>query len=136
MKREAMEDFGRFVLRLTIGGLMLFHGAAKVAHGVQGIARPLAAHGLPAFVAYGAYVGEVIAPLLVIVGIATRPAALVIAFNMVVATWLVHAGDIGRLSTTGGWRLELQALYLFGAIAIALLGAGRFSAVGGRGRLN
>lgn len=133
-RSESMDDLGRLLLRLAVGGLMLFHGVAKLQHGVGGVATMLARKGLPGFIAYGALVGEVVAPLLVIAGLFTRPAAAVIAFNMLVATWLVHLGDAGRLATTGGWRLELQALYLLGAVAIALLGAGRLSARRGRGR--
>ena len=37
----------------------------------------LAGMGLPGFLAYGAYVGEIVAPLLVLAGLFTRPAALV-----------------------------------------------------------
>jgi len=96
----------------------------------------VAAHGWPAFVAYGVYVGEVLAPILLILGIFTRPAALVAAVNMIVAILLAHKAQIFSLSTTGGWSLELQGLFLFGSIAIALLGAGRYSLGGAGGRYN
>lgn len=46
---------------------MLFHGIAKLLHGLEGIKGMLASKGLPAFFAYGAYVGEIIAPLLIII---------------------------------------------------------------------
>ena len=121
------EDLGKLLLRLTIGGLMLFHGVAKVQSGVGGIAGMLQAKGLPTAMAYGVYVGEVLAPLLLVVGLFTRLSAGVIAFNMVVATLLVHAADVVKLSEHGGWAVELQALYLLPAIAIALLGPGRLS---------
>ena len=55
---------------------------------------------------------------------ATRPAALVIAFNMVVALLLVHTSQFFALTKSGGWALELQAFYLLTALVIALLGAG------------
>ena len=82
------------------------------------------------------YVGEVIAPLLVIVGLWTRAAALVIAVNMIVAVLLVHTGEFFTMSKTGGWALELQGLYFLGALAVALLGAGRLSLGGVHGRWN
>lgn len=113
---------------------MLFHGVAKLSHGVSRIAARLTSHGVPGFVAFGVYVGEVVAPLLIIAGIGTRPAALIVAFNMVVAIALSSPADIGRLSPTGGWAVELPMLYLLGAVAIALLGAGRFAVSRGKGR--
>ena len=70
-------DFGKLLLRLTFGILILFHGVAKMENGVGWIAKMLQAAGLPGFIAYGAYIGEVIAPVLIILGIFTRPAALV-----------------------------------------------------------
>jgi uncharacterized membrane protein YphA (DoxX/SURF4 family) len=73
----------------------------------------------------------VLAPLLLIVGLWTRPAALVVVVNMVVAIVLAHMGQLGQLGKSGGWALELQGFFLFTALAVALLGAGRFS-LGGR----
>jgi putative oxidoreductase len=61
-----MEDTGKLILRLTTAGLILFHGIDKIIHGVAFMNGDLAAHHLPAFVAYGVYVGEVIAPLFLI----------------------------------------------------------------------
>jgi putative oxidoreductase len=55
---------------------------------------------------------------------------------MVVAIGLVHMHELFALGKQGGWALELQGLYLFGAVAVALLGAGRFSVGGARGRFN
>ncbi len=121
------QAFGKFILRLSIGGLMLFHGIDKLAHGVGGIGGMLESKGLPAFLAYGVIIGEVIAPLFIIFGFRTRIAALIYAFNMLVATLLVHSGDLVKLNTHGGWAVELQALYFFGAIAILFLGAGSLS---------
>jgi putative oxidoreductase len=40
------------------------------------------------------------------------------------------------MSKTGGWALELQGLYLVSALAVALLGAGRYSVGGSGGRWN
>ncbi|MBE1851196.1 DoxX family protein, partial [Escherichia coli] len=68
-------DTGLLLLRLTFGILMLFHGVAKIEHGVNWIVSILQAVGLPGFIAYGVYIGEVVAPVLIILGIFTRPAA-------------------------------------------------------------
>jgi len=130
------EDAGKLLLRLAVGLLILFHGVAKVTGGIDGITGMLAKSGVPAGVGYLVYVGEVVAPLFVILGAWTRPAALVIAINMLVAVALVHLNDLFSISKTGGYALELQALFLLSTIAIALLGAGRYSLAGARGRWN
>ena len=120
-------DLGRLLLRLALGCLILFHGVAKLKGGIDPITGLVTAMGLPAFVAYGVYIGEVVAPLLVIVGWFSRIGALVIAINMVFALALAHRADLLKLAPSGGYALELQALYLIVAIAIALMGPGRFS---------
>ncbi len=129
----ARDDAGKLLLRASLAGLMLFHGVAKLQHGVSGITSMLTSKGLPGVLSLGVFVGEVLAPLAMLAGLFTRPAAIVFAVNMVVATWLVHAGDVFRLSTVGAWKIELQMLYLFGAITVALLGPGRFAVSRGRG---
>ncbi|KOC89248.1 DoxX family protein [Winslowiella iniecta] len=122
-------DFGKLLLRLTFGILLLFHGAAKIQHGVGWIASMLAAHGLPGFIAYGAWIGEIVAPVMVIIGLMTRPAAFVIAVNMVVATLLVKTGAFWSRTDVGAWALETEALYFFGGVIIMLLGAGKYTLI-------
>lgn len=134
--RRDLEDAGKLMLRVLIGLLILLHGISKITHGVGGISGMLEKASLPAFLAYGAYIGEVLAPLLLIAGAWTRAAAAVIAFNMLVAIGLAHAKQVFALNDQGGWAIELQAMYLFGAVAVALLGAGRFSAAGADGKMN
>ncbi|RZL66277.1 MAG: DoxX family protein [Variovorax sp.] len=130
------DDTGKFVLRMALGILILLHGIAKISGGVGGISGMLASQGLPGALAYLVYVGEIVAPILLIVGIYTRPAAWIVAINMVVAIWLVHANELFALSKNGGWALELQGIFLFAAVAVAFLGAGRFSVGGNGGKYN
>lgn len=120
-------DAGLFVLRVSLGILMLLHGLAKLTHGVEGIGQMLSAAGWPLWIAYGVYIGEIVAPILMIVGYGTRMAAAVFAFNMVVAIAMAHAGDIFALGNTGGWAIELQGLYLFGALTLMFTGAGKYA---------
>lgn len=134
--RIGTDDAGKLLLRATLAILLLFHGVAKIAGGVGFITGMLAKAGLPAALGYLVYVGEVIAPLMILVGVFTRPAALVVAVNMVVAVLLVHTGELFSRNNTGGWALELQGMFLAGALAVALLGAGRYSLGGAAGRFN
>jgi putative oxidoreductase len=132
----ATGDAGKLVLRVVLAILLLFHGVSKVIGGVGMIAGMLAKAGLPPAVAYLVYVGEVVAPLLILAGLFTRAAALIVVVNMVVALLLVHTGQFFSLADTGGWALELQGMYLGSAVALALLGAGRYSIGGVGGRWN
>lgn len=133
---QASNDLGKLVLRVVLGVLILFHGVSKLIHGPGFVTDALAHAGLPTVLGYGVYVGEVLAPVLLVIGYWTRVGALVIAVNMVVAFALVHTSQFFTLADTGGWALELQGIYLGAAIAIALLGAGRFSVGGANGRWN
>jgi len=137
MAASATRDaYGKLVLRLSVGTLMLLHGVHKMHAGVDGIVGMVAKAGLPGPLGYLVYVGEVLAPVLVIIGLWTRPAAALMFVTMIVAIWLAHMNDLFLLTRNGGWALELQGLFLFGSLAIALLGAGRFSAGGANGRFN
>lgn len=129
-ENNVTESTGKLILRLSLGILILLHGIAKLTGGVDGIAGMLSANGLPAVLAYGVYIGEVLAPLLVIVGWYSRVGAAVIAINMLFAIGLAHSAEIFALSKTGGWALELQGMFLFTAIAVALMGPGRYSVNG------
>jgi putative oxidoreductase len=122
-------DTGRLILRITVGGLLLFHGLAKIMHpgSLEFIGGMLTSNGLPALLAYGVYVGEVIAPLMVIVGYQARVGGLIIVINMVLALFLAHSGDFFSLTEHGGWAVELQIFYLLSALAVMFLGSGKLA---------
>ena len=130
------EDVGKFILRAALAILILFHGTSKILHGIDQIIGMASKAGLPPVIAYLVYTGEVLAPVLVLVGVWTRPAAVVIAINMIVAVLLVHTSQFFTLAKTGGWALELQGMYFACALAVALVGAGRFSIGGATGTWN
>jgi putative oxidoreductase len=122
-------DTGKLIVRLSVGGLMLFHGVAKIMHpaSLDFIGGMLSANSLPGFLAYGVYIGEVLAPLMVIAGYQSRVGGLLMAINMLVALFLAHSGDIFSLSQHGGWAIELQMFYLLSSVAVVFLGSGRLA---------
>lgn len=130
------EDAGKLVLRVVVGLLILLHGIAKMRHGLGDVADAMARAHLPYQVGYLVYIGEVLGPLLMIAGWWTRPAAFIVFFNMTVALLLGHPHDLFEMTTHGGLLLETQWLMLSGALAVSLLGAGRFSLGGARQRFN
>ena len=124
-----LDALGKLLLRGSLGGMMLFHGVNKLLHpaSLNFIGGKLAAMGLPEQLAYGVYAGEVLAPLLIIIGLYTRLGGLLIVINMLFAIALAHGGDLLSLGGHGGWALELQGFYLFAALAIVFMGSGRFA---------
>lgn len=120
-------DFASLVLRLNLGILTLLHGLHKLIYGPGNIPSMVASAGLPSFLGYAVYIGEIVAPIMLIIGIRSRLAGSIIAINMMVALYLVHRHQFTALNGSGGWALELQAFYFFTAVAIAFMGGGKYS---------
>ncbi len=131
-----LDDAGKLLLRVVVGLLVLLHGIDKLSTGPGFVVAMLTKADLPGGIGYLVYVGEVIAPVLMIAGLWTRAAAAIVAFNMLMAFALVHMSALFTLGKQGGWSLELQGLFLFGALTIVLLGAGRLGIGGKYGRFN
>ncbi|GEN24225.1 GntR family transcriptional regulator [Halomonas cupida] len=129
LKALQNEALGKLVLRLALGTMILLHGINKLINpgSLTWISDTLASHGLPTVLAYGVLLGEVIAPLMAILGWNARIAGLLIAGNMLVAIYLSHMSELFTLTSSGGWALELQGMFLFGAIALMFLGSGRMA---------
>jgi putative oxidoreductase len=132
--RTSWDDNGKLILRVTVAVLMLMHGIAKMQNGIGWMAGMLQSHHLPVFVGYGVYVAEVIAPILLILGLFTRLAALVIAFDMVMAIVLAQSDKVFTRSQSGGWAIELEMFYLLASLAIFFLGSGRYAVRKGQHR--
>jgi putative oxidoreductase len=126
------DDFGKLILRVAVGGLLLLHGVHKMLTGIEPIQAMVVAHHLPAAVAYGVYLGEVVGPVMVILGLFARVGGALIVANMAMAVVLAGMGNLMALNPMGGYALELEALYLVGGLSVMLLGAGRYSIMGGR----
>jgi putative oxidoreductase len=60
------QSIGKLIVRVMVGGLLLFHGIDKVLHGIGYIEGMMTVQGLPTYVALGVYIGEVLAPLLLL----------------------------------------------------------------------
>ncbi len=100
---------------------MLTHGIPKLMKMVGGdfsFGDPIGI-GEPASLVL-AVLGEVVFPILVIIGFKTRLSAIPVIITMAVAAFIVHAAD------PFGTK-EMAILYLIGFTAMALLGAGRYS---------
>jgi putative oxidoreductase len=121
------DDTGKLLLRIALGVLILLHGISKLRNGIGWLDGALANAGLPVFLKYGVYVGEILAPLALIAGWYSRIGAWLIAVNMLFALGLVHGAELVLLNEQGGLKLELQYLFFVTAIALALIGPGRYA---------
>jgi putative oxidoreductase len=127
------DNLGKLLIRITVGGLMLFHGVSKLLHGVGGVENILVARGWPGPIAYGVYLAEIIAPILIIVGFRTRLAALIVALEMILAIVLAHSKSVFALKAAGGgWAIELEVFFLLASVALFFMGAGSYAASKGR----
>ncbi|MFA5665301.1 DoxX family protein [Castellaniella sp.] len=136
MSCSTCDDLGKLVLRLSLGIFLLLHGVAKLGADLGWLVNVLTGKGLPGFFAYGVYLGEVVAPILIILGLFTRVGAAIAIVNMLFVIGLIHLAELFTLGKSGGYALELQGMFLFGSVAILLLGAGAFSLGGREGRYN
>jgi len=81
-------SLGLLIIRLSVAGLMLPHGISKIFNGVGHIEGLFQGIGLPAILAYSAYVGEVLVPILMLIGYRTRLVSLLFVFTCLVAIFL------------------------------------------------
>src|SRR6185312_1487352 len=103
------DDIGKLVLRLSVGGLLLLHGINKLLNGIDGIKTAVTSHGMPEALAYGVYVGEIIGPVMVILGLFSRIGGAIIVVNMLVAIGLERLADVAHINPMGGgYALELE----------------------------
>lgn len=120
-------DIAKLILRLSTGVLILLHGIYKVIHGIGGVKVMLSNAGLPEFFSYGVYLGEVVAPIFIILGLYARVASMVLGANMLMAIFLSY-GFSFSLAKYGGLRIESPLLFLIMSLLIVLLGSGKYSA--------
>lgn len=122
-------DLAALLLRLTLGGLLLFHGWHKIHAGIGFILGMLSEHGVPTFIGYGIYLGEVVAPILIILGIFCRLSAITVIGTMVVAWLLVDIDNTFHLNDVGAWAIEDLVFYVMMAVVLLFLGSGKYAVI-------
>ncbi|WP_432697554.1 DoxX family protein [Marinobacterium sp. YM272] len=123
--------FGSLVLRVPTGIILAAHGSQKLfgwfgGYGLEGTGQWLASIGLePGFLmALLAGSAEFFGGIALVLGLLTRPAAVVTAFAMLVAIFSVHIGN-GLFMSNNGYEFALSLFAMTAALAIQ--GGGRFS---------
>jgi len=120
---NSLQPLGLLILRLVLGLIFFSHGYPKVAHSAPGMQAFFVEHGLPGYFVYISGVLEVFGAILLVLGLFTRAAALLLAIEMGVAIWKVHS--------TGSYlavhKYEFPLAMLAGSFALATVGAGLLS---------
>lgn len=122
-----MNDIAKLILRLTVGIMILFHGVEKIINGISGVKHLTTSAGFPEFLAYGVYIGEVVMPILILLGLYARVASLILAFNMLVAIFLAYGNSLFTLGKHGAPSFELPFLYFVMSIVIYMIGSGKYA---------
>jgi putative oxidoreductase len=120
---NALQPLGLLALRVALGVIFFTHGYPKLAHLGAGMQGFFVQHGLPGYFVYVAGALEVFGGALLVLGLFTRPAALLLAMEMGVAIWKVHSAK-GYMAVH---EYEFPLALLTACFALATVGAGKFS---------
>jgi putative oxidoreductase len=122
---DSLRPIGLLLLRIALGVIFLSHGYPKVAH-LRGAAQMqsfFVEHGLPGYFLYVSGVLETFGGGLLLLGLFTRAAAVLLGLEMCVAIWKVHSGH-GYLAVHD---YEFPLTLATACFALATIGAGLIS---------
>lgn len=124
-------SLGSLALRVPAGIIFAAHGAQKLfgsfgGYGLEGTGQWMASIGLePGYLmALAAGSAEFFGGIALLLGLLVRPAAVVLAFTMLVAIFAVHFAN-GLFMSNNGYEFGLSLLAI--SVALAFNGAGAFS---------
>jgi len=119
-------EIAKLLLRVSLGVLILFHGIHKLIHGIGGVKSMVTSAGLPEFVAYGVYAGELLAPIFIILGLYARIASAILGVNMLMAMFLAYGFSLSLLKY-GGLAMGSPLIFFIMSLLVVLLGSGRYA---------
>jgi len=120
---NTLQPLGLLVLRLSLGLIFFTHGYPKLGHSSAGMQGFFVQHELPGYFVYLSGVLEVFGGTLLVLGLFTRGAALLLAIEMGVAIWKVHS--VGGIYAVHNYEFPLAVMA--GSLALATVGAGLVS---------
>ena len=121
---NGLQPLGLLVLRLGLGLIFFTHGYPKLAHSGSGMQGFFIQHGLPGYFVFVSGVLEVFGGGLLIAGLFTRGAALLLAIEtgLVLGRFMVSSAGIYAFG-----RYEMPLLLEAMAVALVTTGAGAIS---------
>ena len=120
---NSLQPIGLLLLRAALGIIFFTHGYPKLTHSTAQMQAMFVQYGLPAQFVYVAGVVETFGGLLLVLGIFTRAAALLLAIEMAIAIVKVHSAHGVMVVHDYEFPLTLAAA----CVALATVGAGTIS---------
>lgn len=120
---DRLQPLALLVMRLTAGLIMVAHGYQNTFRHLHDHVHMVASLGLPAWLGYVSSFAELLGGLLILVGFFTRPAALAICIDLVVAIWKVHWHN--GLMGDHGYEFPLAVATI--AFALIFFGGGQIA---------
>lgn len=120
---EKLKPLALLLLRIALGAIFIYHGYPKLTHAAQWVGN-FDHMGFPGYFAYIAGVLEVFGGAVLIVGVFTRIAALLLAIEMAVALLKVH-GLIANPANVHAYEFPL--VLCVSAFVLATVGPSLFS---------
>ncbi|GGP67198.1 DoxX family protein [Shewanella saliphila] len=121
--------FSTLALRVPVGIIFMAHGAQKLfgwfgGYGLEGTGQWMASMGMEpgVLMAFMAGSAEFFGGLFILLGLLTRPAAVALAFTMVIAIASVHLSN-GLFMSNNGYEYALALLAA--SVSLALSGSGK-----------
>jgi putative oxidoreductase len=112
-------------LRIVLGTIFLYHGYPKLAHPTSQMHAAFVEHGFPSYFVQLAGFIETFGGALLLVGLFTRCAGLLLAIEMTVAIWKVHSRSYFAVH-----EYEFPLALAAASFALATIGAGFISVDG------
>jgi putative oxidoreductase len=131
---DSLRPLTLLILRCTLALVFIYYGYPMIAHGIAGVENYMVAIGLPSYFAFIAVALGLGGGALLILGLATRPVAFLLAVEMAIAIWKVDLAH--GIRAVPDYQLPL--VLCAATLALASFGAGGISLdaafFGGRGK--
>lgn len=121
-------DLSLLFARIGLGICLFMHGFSKILHGVDNVKAILIKSGLPGFFGYFAYIGEFIAPLMIILGLYSRIGAVLVLGTCITILYSFYGfSNLFQLEQNGGFNAEIVYLYISIASCLLFSGSGKYA---------
>jgi putative oxidoreductase len=123
---DRLQPLALLIMRIALGVIMIAHGYQKVFRNLRPFVHMVGSMGLPQWLGYVAAFAELLGGLLILAGFFTRPAAVALVVDMIVAIWKVHWHN-GLTGTPDHPGFEFPLAVAALAFALVFFGAGPIS---------
>lgn len=120
-------NFGLLILRIFLGICVLYHGLFKLKFGIEPVTSLLVNAKIPSFLSYFVYLGEILAPIMIIFGIYTRFASIMLIATSGMILYVAYMDKLLAVTNFGGLMPEIVYLYLGASLCLLFCGGGKFS---------